>query len=173
MKCLSKWPSSSNPPTPEKFLVAHLHSSVILFAKRSILNIWQCSEYVCFDNCSVICTVSLCNVLPQVRSEFWHIHQSVYSGICRHIQSYSALLRHIHAYWHNIKIYAGLLGISSTLCSVQNSPRQSANAKAFAETDPYFLVSASAKKIKNTEAIEFLGILKKYFPKIIIFFFFV
>ena len=31
---------------PESRLVAHLHSSIILFAKRSILSVWQCTEYV-------------------------------------------------------------------------------------------------------------------------------
>ena len=33
-----------NCPCSEKFLVARLHSGIILFAKRSILNVWQCSE---------------------------------------------------------------------------------------------------------------------------------
>ena len=38
-KCLSKCPSSTKLQCPEKFLVAHLHSFIILFAKRSILNV--------------------------------------------------------------------------------------------------------------------------------------
>ena len=45
-------------------------------------------------------------------------------------------------------------------CSVRNSPRQSANDEAFAETYLCFLLSASVKK--NTEAIKFLGIFKNY-----------
>ena len=54
MKCLSKCPSSTKLSScPEKFLVAHLHSGIILFAKRFILNIWQCFEYICLRNCSV------------------------------------------------------------------------------------------------------------------------
>ena len=62
MKFVSKCPRSTNlPPPPEKFLVAHLHSGFILFAKRFILKFWQCPEYVSLDNCSVICTVTLCN----------------------------------------------------------------------------------------------------------------
>ena len=47
-KCLSKPPSSTNPPPfcPETFLVVHLHFGIILSAKCSILNVWQCSENV-------------------------------------------------------------------------------------------------------------------------------
>ena len=48
--------------------------------------------------------------------------------------------------------------------SVQNSPRQSANAEGFAEAYICFVVSASAKK--NAEAIEFVGILQSTFPRI-------
>ena len=43
-KYLSKCPSSIKTPCPEKLLVARLPSSIILFAKGSILNVWQCSE---------------------------------------------------------------------------------------------------------------------------------
>ena len=52
-------------------------------------------------------------------------------------------------------------------CSVRNSHRQSADVEAFADASVYlgFLIPASAKKIKNAEAIEFLGILKKYVSK--------
>ena len=54
MNCLWKWPSSSNSYScPEKFLVVHLHSGIILFAKRVMLYVWQCSEYVSLSNCSV------------------------------------------------------------------------------------------------------------------------
>ena len=35
-----------NLPCPEKFVIAHLPSGTILFAKHSILIAWQCSEYV-------------------------------------------------------------------------------------------------------------------------------
>ena len=73
-------------PCPEKYLVARLHSGIILSAKGSILNVWQCSEYVCLSQCSVICTVTLCNVLHQTRSEFWNIRKSIYSGTCWHIK---------------------------------------------------------------------------------------
>ena len=61
---------------------------------------------LCLDNCSVICTVTLCYVLHQTHLEFWHIqHSFVYSGICRHIQSF---VRHIHTYWDILKTYSGL-----------------------------------------------------------------
>ena len=53
---------------------------------------------LCIDNCSVICTMTLCYVL----------------GIYRHIQPYSALLRHIYAYWDIIKAYSCLF---SSLCN--------------------------------------------------------
>ena len=56
----------------------------------SVLNIC-----LCLNNCPVICKVTLCYVLHQTHSEFWHIR---HTGICRHIQSYSVLLRHIQAY---------------------------------------------------------------------------
>ena len=109
-KSLSKRPSSLNltsPLYPEKFLVEHLHSDIIPFTNHFVLNVWQCSEYVCLYNCSVICTVTLWYILHQTHSEFWHIKHSVFSSICWHIQPYSVLLRHIHAYW-DITTYSGL-----------------------------------------------------------------
>ena len=72
-----------------------------------ILHVWQRSEYVCLNNCSVICTVNLCYVLQEIHSEFSHIQYSVFSGERRHIQSYSKLLKHIQAYWDFIKAYLG------------------------------------------------------------------
>ena len=91
-KMFFEFPQFHNPLPPlshENFLVKHLHPGIILFAKHSILNIWQSTEYVCFDSCFVICTVILCNILPQTHSELWHIHELVFSGICWHNQSYS------------------------------------------------------------------------------------
>ena len=58
--------------------------------------------------------VNTCYVLHQTHSKFWHIQHSVFSRICRNIQSYSALLRHIHAYWDIIQAYSSLF---STLCN--------------------------------------------------------
>ena len=82
------------PPCPEKFLVAHLHSGITLFAKRSIVDVWQCSEYLCLDNCSEICTVTLCCVLHQTHSEFWHIHRCFF----RYMLAYSIIFNAIEAY---------------------------------------------------------------------------
>ena len=62
-------PQFHNSPCPEIFLVAHLHSGVILFAKRFISNVLQCSRYVCLGNCSANCTVTSCYVLYQTYSE--------------------------------------------------------------------------------------------------------
>ena len=116
MECLSKCPSYKNPfSRSEKLLVVLLHSGIILFAKWFILNVWQCSEYLCLSNCSVN-SVTLCYVLHQkTHSEkFWHIQHPVSSGIRQHIKSYSALLKHIHSYWDIVKGYPGIF---STLCN--------------------------------------------------------
>ena len=67
-----------NLPCPEKFLVAYLHSDIVLFAKCSILNVWQCSAYISLNNCSVICTVTLCFVLHQIHSKFSHIKNCLF-----------------------------------------------------------------------------------------------
>ena len=56
--------------------------------------------HVILNNCSVICTMTLCCVLHQTHSKFWHIQNSIYSGIFRHIQAYLALLMHIQALRH-------------------------------------------------------------------------
>ena len=79
-----------------------------LALKYSVLNVWQCSESVCFDNCLVICTVTLCYVLHQTYSELWHIQHWYFLGICWHIQSYLAVLKHNHASWDINKAYSGL-----------------------------------------------------------------
>ena len=49
-----------------------------------------------------------------------------------------------------------------TYNSVQNSPRQSANAEAFAEAYLFFSICLNKKNVK---AIKFLGMLKKYVSK--------
>ena len=59
----------------------------LFFCKRFHL---KRSEYVCLDNCSVMCTVTLCYMLYQTHSEFWHIQHSVSSGVCK--------FNHIHCY---------------------------------------------------------------------------
>ena len=85
-----------NLPCPEIFW---LHACNQAFCKtlhlKCLIVFWIC---LCPDNCSVICTVTLHCVLHQTHLEFWYIQNSVYSGICRHIQEYLALLMHIQAY---------------------------------------------------------------------------
>ena len=55
--------------------------------KCSILNVWQCSEYICLDNCLVICTVILCYVLHET------FRILTYSELCflRHMLKYSVI----------------------------------------------------------------------------------
>ena len=85
-----------NIPCPEKFLVACLHSDIILFAKWCILNTWLFWICHCLYNCPVISTETLCYVLHQTHSElryiknclFWYMQ--AYSSIFSIIKAYSA-----------------------------------------------------------------------------------
>ena len=76
----------------------------------------------CLDNSSFFCTLTLCYVLYQTHSEFWHIESSVYSGIFRHIQAYLHVLRHIHTYWGIIKTYSSLFITLSNPHTFTTSP---------------------------------------------------
>ena len=82
-KCLSKCLSSMKPPMPWKIsgcVPALRHCSFCqTFHFKSMTVFWIC---LCFDNYSVICTVTLCYVLHQTHSEFWHIQHCSFSGIC-------------------------------------------------------------------------------------------
>ena len=89
-------------------MFVHLNSGIILFAKRSILNVWQSPEYVCVSNCSVYCTVTVWYVMHQAQNN----STLCFSAICGHIQSYWALLRHIHTY-RDIPAFSVIF---STLC---------------------------------------------------------
>ena len=96
-----KCPRSTKSPLVWNFLVVRLRSVLILLVKHSILNVWQCSECFCLDNCSVIYTVTPCYVLHQTDSEFWRIQNS----FCSDMYSYNPernIFRHIHA----IKTYS-------------------------------------------------------------------
>ena len=107
---LSKCLSSTKPPLPCKISGCLLAISHYSFCKmlhlKSLTVFWI---RLCLDNCSVLCTVTLCYVLHQTNSEDWHIQNCFYSWIFRYIQSYSALLKHIHVYWGDIKALFGLL----------------------------------------------------------------
>ena len=96
------------PQTPalKNFWLCTCTQALMFFAKRSILNVWECSEYACFSNCSVNCTVTLWYVLHQAHSEqFWHIQHSCF--FFRYMPAYSIVFSIIKAY----------LGIFSTLCN--------------------------------------------------------
>ena len=98
------------PPWHENFLIAYLHSDIILFAKRSILIVWQYSEYA-----SVSITAQYFVQWPYTISSIRHIQNSgIFStlffwGICHQVQSHSLLLKHIDAYWDIAKAYSDLL----------------------------------------------------------------
>ena len=68
--------------------------------------------HLCLDNCSIFCTVTLCYVLHQTHSQFWHIQNrfffQVSSRIFKHIQHYQVIFTNI------FKTYSGLF---STLCN--------------------------------------------------------
>ena len=74
---------------------------------KKLLNFWQFSEYICLDNCSVICTLTLCYVLHQRHSEFWHIQNYLF----RYMQAYPRIFSIIKAYMrlHNIPVILHLV----------------------------------------------------------------
>ena len=96
----------------------HLHSGIVVvvffFCKTLHLKCLTVSDYVSLNNCSVICIVTLCNILHQIRSKFWHIQHSLFSGICWVIISYWVLLRHI-TYIEILRYIQTYSGIFSTL----------------------------------------------------------
>ena len=106
---------------PEKCLAACLHPVTILFAKRSILNIRQCSEYACLNNCSVTCTVTLCLWPYDLMSS------SLYPEILS-INVNSNIFRHIHVIFRHIQPHCSIfrtacnscLLVYSVLCHIQN-----------------------------------------------------
>ena len=101
LKCLLKCPSSAT-LLPSPVLIHYSFCKTLHF--KCLMVFWIC---LCFDNCPVICVVTLCYVKQQTHSQFWHI-QYCFSGICQHVKSHSTLLRHIHAYWGIIKVYSDL-----------------------------------------------------------------
>ena len=106
MKCLSKCPISTNPSLcPEKFLVAHLHSGIILFAKRFILHIWAAFWiHLSRKLLSKFSDLMLCTTSDTLRIIL------AYLALC-FFQVYSiilALLKQFHSYWDIIEGYSGL-----------------------------------------------------------------
>ena len=114
-KYLSKCPSSTKLTLPWKLSCCAPALRHYYFCKTLHLT-WWTVLWIRFslESYSITCTVTFCHILHQTDSQFWHIRNSVYSGIFRHIQAYSALLTHIHAYWCIVKVY---LGLFRTLCN--------------------------------------------------------
>ena len=71
----------------EKFLVARLHSGIILFAKGFILNIWQCSEYMCLSNLYSDLLLRTAYFITHIQKSgiFRTLFIQVYAGIIKHI----------------------------------------------------------------------------------------
>ena len=94
IKCLLKCHSSVKRPLPWKLLVASLLQALFFLQNAlsytfdSVLNMPR------LDNYSIICTVTLCYVLHQTRSEFWHVQNYLF----RYIQAYPRILSIIKAY---------------------------------------------------------------------------
>ena len=121
-KCLWNYPScKKNLPCPEKFMFACMHSGIITFAKRFILNVWQCFEYVSVS-IAFLCLLSILNsnLMLCTASETFRIlayskpcvfrDMLAYSSIFSIIEAYSGLFRHIHhPVWplriHNLAIF--------------------------------------------------------------------
>ena len=87
-----------NLPSAEKILIAHLPSGTILFARHSILSVWQCSE----------CDLMLCTTSECTTSDIFRI--LAYSELClfRYMQNYSIILNIIKAYSCILKHFWGI-----------------------------------------------------------------
>ena len=91
-------PIPQNLPSAEKILIAHLPSGTILFARHSILSVWQCSE----------CDLMLCTTSECTTSDIFRI--LAYSELClfRYMQNYSIILNIIKAYSCILKHFWGI-----------------------------------------------------------------
>ena len=94
---------------PEIFLVAHLHFGIILFSKRSILNVWKCSEYI-----SVSITAHQFEQWPYAMYCIRHI--LAYSTFCisRYMSTYSIIFTHIDKLLGHFQAFTGIF---SALCN--------------------------------------------------------
>ena len=99
-------------PCSVKFLVVQLHSGIIIFAKRSILNYWQCYEYFSLGNWSVNSDLMLCIVQDTSRIIL------AYSTLCFFIymSTYLIIFTHTYSLSRQSQEY---LGIFNTLCNPQ------------------------------------------------------
>ena len=91
-----------NFPCPENFLVAQLHSGIILFAKWSILIVWQCSES-CLSwwlLSNLYKDLMLCTISDTFR--IWNIQNCLF----RYILAYSSMFMHNDAFLRLIQVYS-------------------------------------------------------------------
>ena len=100
---LIKCPSSIKPPLHWKLLVARACTQALFFLQKvpsemfdGVLTVFW--RRFCLDNCSVTCAVTLSCVLHQ--TNFWHIQNSIYSGIFRvtHIVALLSIFRLLQTY---------------------------------------------------------------------------
>ena len=92
----------------KKILVAHLQSGIVVFAKRAILNVWQCSEYV-----SILVTAQQIGQWPYAMYCSRHIQNNstlyffqVYATIFSVIKAYSPILRNSYGIFRLIQSYS-------------------------------------------------------------------
>ena len=121
MKYLSKCPSSKTIPPPHSPALKNFWLCNWTQASLLLQNVWQYSEYVCLNNCLVICTATLCCVALDTFKIMAYSPLS-FSGICGHILSHSALLKHIYAYSDIIKAYPGLFRHIECPCIFRTLP---------------------------------------------------
>ena len=119
LKYLSKYPSSTKSPLLWKFsdcVPALKHCS---FCKtlhlKCLIVFWIC---FCLDNCSVVCTVTLCYVLHQTHSELC---------LFRYIEVYSRIFNIIKAYLHIMRV----VYLGATWCTFRPLPQNVSPPKYF------------------------------------------
>ena len=115
---------------------------------------------LCLDNCSGICTVTLCTA-----SDIFRIQNSVHSGICRHIQAYSALSSHIPAYWGILRHIQFHSSIFETLCSHRMFTTlpysEPCNLEAEAYSKPFETLIRHIQNLATVRTV-YLSIIKPY-----------
>ena len=82
----------------------HLHPGIVLFAEHPILNVWLCFENVCLDNCSVICTETLCTASDTFRI-LGYSELCIFSFMPAYLIKFR-VIKAYSAYWGIIKAYS-------------------------------------------------------------------
>ena len=89
-KCLSKCPSSTTSPALKNFWCHTCNQELFFLQNASCLTVFSIQIYL--DNCSVMCTVTLCYVLRQTYPVFWHIQYSIF------FQVHASIFNNINRY---------------------------------------------------------------------------